>query len=93
MTKSTLVYPYGSVRLSTCHIWNFKNKEQKTFISSFSEKLKKEATQPAWVSFCLFCFLFAAFGAGCSHRLGMCHPRMEGHACMQDTSFVTLPGV
>lgn len=83
MTKSTLVHPHGTIRLSTCHIWNFKSKEQKTYISSFSEKLKKEATQSAWVSVHSVSFLLPLGLGVVTGWACVCHLRVEGHAWQQ----------
>lgn len=82
MTKSSLIDPQGPIRLSAFHILNFKSKG-KAYVCSFCDKWKKEATQPALVSTRFVLFVVCCLGAGCGHKLGRRHLRMEGCAWQQ----------
>lgn len=95
MTESSLICPHGSITVITLHkIWNFKSKG-KPHLWSFSEKLKKEATQPALVStrFVCFCCLQdrAWWQAGhvSSRDGGMC--MAAGHILVSSQSCAVWP--
>ena len=60
--KSFLICPHGSSTLSTFHFWNFKSKEEKTFIKFLREI--KEKSHAGCLGGCLFCFPFLLLPSG-----------------------------